>query len=491
MDSLAEGSALWQDLVEAEEVSPVWDTDEEDDWAFTEDDFSPLMYAGQPPSAWSGLFKGGNDKVDVVAGQYAVAARTNDGWPIYFPMGASNFPTASKKSRLLKKDCFWKKRGFPQKICYECHVKALERLNNMGLVHVNRMKPNPEGRYQSSMWALEKLLRLPWAEIVVYDVAGQTPQAHAEIVPDRSVLPRYAEACRADCELIQLHDGENLLRYNRSPRVWAMLQDLKQLNAVNVAAALTFDPIKASHIPGLDRIIQLQPSLYRVRYVKEKGETSESQTIIVNLLRKSMFRRFKGDFEHAGRFFGGGWQTMPKWLRTCLLIDGEPIFEFDYKAMHLMLMCALIGRRVHEGEDLYQGIQADGCERHEIKRGVNIRLNAQSRASAIKALAEKLRGGRYVPDPERSAYKKATAIVDAIEKAHPEISDLTKEKGFGLRLQKMESDVANHVHRQLVMQGRPCLSIHDGFMVKASDQIKLQVATSQAIERTREKWIMC
>ena len=49
-----------------------------------------------------------------------------------------------------------------------------------------------------------------------------------------------------------------------------------------------------------------------------------------------LYRVFNnGRWDHGGRFYGGGWQALPKAVRSRLLIDGETTVELDFKSLPL------------------------------------------------------------------------------------------------------------------------------------------------------------
>jgi hypothetical protein len=57
--------------------------------------------------------------------------------------------------------------------------------------------------------------------------------------------------------------------------------------------------------------------------------------------RKSLHRVFNRDFNHGGRFYGGGWQSENGNDRSKIMIDKSSIVELDYQALHPTMLYAL------------------------------------------------------------------------------------------------------------------------------------------------------
>ena len=56
--------------------------------------------------------------------------------------------------------------------------------------------------------------------------------------------------------------------------------------------------------------------------------------------------------------------------------------------------------------------------------------------------------------------------------------------GCGLRLQNIDSDICTRVQRRLRESGRPCLSVHDSFIVMAADADWLRTVMGEELEIT-------
>lgn len=89
--------------------------------------------------------------------------------------------------------------------------------------------------------------------------------------------------------------------------------------------------------------------------------------------RAHLYRVFNdGSWDAGGRFYGGWWMTMPAESRKSITIDGEPVAELDFKALHPRMAYHLCGRPLPHGDDPYDlGDRWAGVDRAVIKVAFN------------------------------------------------------------------------------------------------------------------------
>jgi hypothetical protein len=96
----------------------------------------------------------------------------------------------------------------------------------------------------------------------------------------------------------------------------------------------------------------------------------------------------RGDFANGSRFYGGHWQNIPaKGGRDRIFINGEPTTEVDYRGLHIRLLYQEAGKPMPA--DPYD---IDGLPRKQAKLALLIAINARGHTSAVRALADALRG---------------------------------------------------------------------------------------------------
>ncbi|MBM9593999.1 hypothetical protein [Roseitranquillus sediminis] len=197
-------------------------------------------------------------------------------------------------------------------------------------------------------------------------------------------------------------------------------------------------------------------------------------------------RIFNGDFAHGGRFYaeGGAWQTLSKTERRALRIDGEPVVEIDYATFHPALAYAERGLPPPEAP-----YEVAGFSRDLVKVAFNILLNSSGRPGARHTIAWKPAMATHLLDvtPHRNelpsaflrrvyqsdpsyphrASRCAEELIEKLLARHAPIADLFFS-GLGLRLQRLDSDIAEGVMRRMRRHGVVVFPIHDSFLAPAS-----------------------
>ncbi|MCZ6610620.1 MAG: hypothetical protein O7A66_11520, partial [Alphaproteobacteria bacterium] len=96
----------------------------------------------------------------------------------------------------------------------------------------------------------------------------------------------------------------------------------KSLRPINEALAAT--SIELPQLPG----VTYRGPLIEIARPEKKGP------VVVNTSHDQLYRVFNEDLSHGGRFYGGWWLGLPGEYRLMLLIDGDPVVEIDYTALH-------------------------------------------------------------------------------------------------------------------------------------------------------------
>lgn len=195
------------------------------------------------------------------------------------------------------------------------------------------------------------------------------------------------------------------------------------------------------------------------------------------------FRRvFNCTFDLGGRFYAHWCQGLPRELRRHILINGEPIQELDFKALHPSLLYAEAGIPV-PGE-VYLPTDWPPEQRNVFKVLMLSALNAETEAAAIK-------GARYdifTKYPELLEHKDEENILtnewlqsalSALKETHKPIARHFCT-GVGLRLQHVDSRIAERVMHELLDQGIVSLCEHDSFLVAVSHVEELRRAMFNA-----------
>lgn len=175
----------------------------------------------------------------------------------------------------------------------------------------------------------------------------------------------------------------------------------------------------------------------------------------------------RGSLEMGGRFYGGWWEGLPSEYRPYLTINGHATGEIDFSELHPRLLYLLSGQDVPEG-DLYddgwrdsnstiydKSIEPYKSRRNLLKTVFNALLNDEDKGYRLEkheyALAKSF--GLNLPKIRIILFRK-----------HP-LLEQNAHSGTGLRLQYVDSQIAEKVMLDLLSLAIPCLPVHDSFLV--------------------------
>lgn len=182
-------------------------------------------------------------------------------------------------------------------------------------------------------------------------------------------------------------------------------------------------------------------------------------------------RLHNGAWDLGGRYYGGWWQQLSKDDRLQITIDGEAVVELDYGSLHPRLCYQLEGIPLAADFDPYdvQGVPKD--HRWVLKilfmQLLNIKGNQRPQ----------------IPDDAKGIYKTTESYqltVRAMEALHAPIKGFFRKGPSSLRLQAIDSDMAEFVMERFSRLGKVVLPVHDSFIVAASDEVLLRQTMTDA-----------
>lgn len=225
-------------------------------------------------------------------------------------------------------------------------------------------------------------------------------------------------------------------------------------------------------------------------------------------------RIFSDDLSYGGRLYavGGGVQTIPQNIRRdALTIDGEPVVELDYKAIHPNICYQLFYNG--DGLDVNMVLGEDFCpysapmpfleineykinEKEELtgrvhnpvrelaKLTILISMNSDDRGKAVHALSNKIRKDRLEPIENQSFYGiegiiPVRRVCDALKKHNDFISNHFFSDS-GIVLQKFDSDIMLEVVSRMLQKEHAVLCYHDSAITKESAEEDLMQAMKGA-----------
>jgi hypothetical protein len=187
------------------------------------------------------------------------------------------------------------------------------------------------------------------------------------------------------------------------------------------------------------------------------------------VFQRTLHRVFNnGIFDNGGRFYGGWWQSVPSEYRRYITINWVPTVELDYSNMQAAMLYAMEGLPL-EG-DAYE---IDGIDparyRSLIKKTFFKLINATSRMRA-PSRAELPEGWNW------------SRLRDAIRHKHQRIARHFGT-GIGIRLQRIDSDIAEDVMITMMRDDDLALPVHDSFRTYFSRQDRLRTVMQDAYVR--------
>jgi hypothetical protein len=105
-------------------------------------------------------------------------------------------------------------------------------------------------------------------------------------------------------------------------------------------------------------------SAYRIRGSLGKQGISK---LVFRLKYEACHRVFNNSsFKNGGRFYGASHLDIPSHMRGFIRINGEPVVELDYDALHIVMLYHLRGLDINLAQDPYEIIV--GPEDRSIKK---------------------------------------------------------------------------------------------------------------------------
>ena len=198
---------------------------------------------------------------------------------------------------------------------------------------------------------------------------------------------------------------------------------------------------------------------YRIRGGLGKQGISE---LIFRLKYESCHRVFnKSSFKNGGRFYGASHLDIPSHMRGFIRINGEPVVELDYDALHVVMLYHLRGIDIDLAQDPYDMIV--GAEDRTIKKiALLTAINAPTEAKAIKGIRKTLVDDGITGDILKN--KALKSLLARAKLAHTDIAD-DIASGKGIELQNIDSRIADAILTNLMAENIPALPVHDSFVV--------------------------
>lgn len=227
-------------------------------------------------------------------------------------------------------------------------------------------------------------------------------------------------------------------------------------------------------------------------FLKAFGDVAESGNIVLPPDWFVYSRVFNKNYASGGRFYADFVSMIESQYREFLFVDGKPTVELDYGAMHIQMSYALSGYEYCE--DPYkiecpevEVILGKSLLRLLIKRSLLIMINSKSDKDLARAISNAWTKKVRPKQQKLNLFKKKLglktegeirfspsfaqikAVVDKLKVKHARIKHMF-ESNAGVRLQFIDSMIAEDILLRFRDKNKPILCIHDGFRVRAEDE---------------------
>jgi hypothetical protein len=191
-----------------------------------------------------------------------------------------------------------------------------------------------------------------------------------------------------------------------------------------------------------------------------RDDDTDDRRMVNGSATLSLHRIWNGNWCRNGRLYGCWVQNLPKDTRRGLLLNGNPVAEPDYSALHCRLIYDLAGKPMPPGDPF----EVDGFERNEVKIAFYTMVNAPSWDSARRVIWKRC--------------PRWNELMPAIADKH---SAITKAlcSGIGAKLMFMDATIMCRNLADLNREGIIGLPIHDSVIIEA----KYESKTREIMER--------
>lgn len=311
---------------------------------------------------------------------------------------------------------------YAQRLSYTRHLRAIETLWDKGLLNGWVAPPHPNGNWQSWYAPTKTLTGL---------------FEYYEAVEDGMVLEDF----RKDVVLVRTEDDG----IDINPKSLPIYKDFASAREKVIA----INSVNADHTVSLG------------------GDVVETR----------LHRVFNSPTMKRGGRFWGRYQFYSEEMRKRLLIDGEEVVEIDFSAMQPSLLYSRESLPVPD-EPYDIGLRLFPVEMNKDipKMGLLFILNCDARGEAKKALNYwMVQEYGYVP-------VSADWVIQKLMEKHSDMSCFF-ECGEGMKLQLLESEIAESVMLGFAEAGECCLCVHDSFIVRKTLQTLLMEKMKSAFSK--------
>jgi hypothetical protein len=246
-----------------------------------------------------------------------------------------------------------------------------------------------------------------------------------------------------------------------SPEVRQMARNLHSYNDVLTKHCVSFN------LPD-SKILKIAKDM--------AGREDASKMSLIDFSKTQVRRIFsRGSMSIGGRLYGGWWQSIPSVYRSHIMIDGHMTCEVDFSSISLRIIYASKDQYVDSVADLYDiGLSGWSGEDDPRRKPIKVYINAMM-------------------NDESGNYRLPKTALDSIGLTHGELKAKVLDrhskiadklvKGVGLRIQLIDSQIAERVVLFCLADDILVLPIHDSFIVRRGMEQALKTTMQNVFEQ--------
>jgi len=266
---------------------------------------------------------------------------------------------------------------------------------------------------------------------------------------------------------------EELLDYTDTTDIIRMRKVIREWNDLRKRTIVTLD------IPN--QLYQADNNRETLEYYCDLT-AKDNKSVHFKVKPKGVYRVFRKDFEHFGRYSAGIETMVKREYRPTFKINGEPTIELDFQALHIRMLYNM--ESINYPGDPYQ-IAAESYKfktyriRKYFKMIGLMAINADTKTGTIKALRDKLKKEIIIKYP---VIKK---MLEHWLTVHKPIEKYLCS-GIGLKLMYKDSCIAEKVIQHFTSRNIFVMCVHDSFIISAKYKKELKKVMETSYKEAME-----
>ena len=288
--------------------------------------------------------------------------------------------------------------------------------------------------------------------------------------------------------------NKNLLTYPTSGRIRDLIKFLNEYNefisSVQIKLALDDDFFRKPNFCLYPLVntnsINIYHTIQTTRSMHNGGGiplliTLEPNQLEYKNLQGQLYRVYNnGKFTEGGRFYGAAYQQLSEKDRNKILINGSPVVEVDYSSFHLNILYHKTNKQF-DG-DPYSKVISIPELRPLLKVVSLIAVNSANPTQAYKAVKQEIRNNIEFQRLKRIYRMDEKELLKKFESTHFRISNYFYS-GIGIKLQHLDSQIAETVLKHFTRNEIPCLCVHDSFLVPIEHGAELKEVMNKVYKK--------